>query len=240
MPLPDTRDARSAILSALRGAAPAAPQPAPDLTPYLAGPFGRGSLGAPIDPASLVQPFEAAARGWRAEVLHARPGQWVDCVHQALAQRGCRRVAVGAGLDGLAELEAGAGDLHWRRFDQPIEAWKAELFDDIDAAVTGAEAGIADTGTLVLRPGPNEPRTLSLVPPLHVALLRTRQLVASLPAAWRDLDTGAGMPTNLLLVSGPSKTADIQQVLAYGAHGPKELVIVLIDDLTPPVGGDAR
>jgi L-lactate dehydrogenase complex protein LldG len=42
------------------------------------------------------------------------------------------------------------------------------------------------------------------------------------------------MPTNLLLVSGPSKTADIQQTLAYGAHGPKELVVVLVDDLPGP------
>ena len=46
------------------------------------------------------------------------------------------------------------------------------------------------------------------------------------------LQPQADMPTNLLLVTGPSKTADIQQVLAYGAHGPKELIIVLVDDVS--------
>ena len=92
-------------------------------------------------------------------------------------------------------------------------------------------AGVADTGSLVLQPGPGEPRTLSLVPPLHIAVLPARRLYASLAAAWSALQPQADMPTNLLLISGPSKTADIQQVLAFGAHGPKELVIVLVNDL---------
>jgi L-lactate dehydrogenase complex protein LldG len=67
-----------------------------------------------------------------------------------------------------------------------------------------------------------------------VAVLFASRLHPSLPAAMRALFPGDGppvLPTNLLLVTGPSKTADIQQVLAYGAHGPKELVIVLVNDL---------
>jgi L-lactate dehydrogenase complex protein LldG len=90
---------------------------------------------------------------------------------------------------------------------------------------------VADTGSLVLQPGPSEPRTLSLVPPLHIAVVRASRLYPSLAAAWAALQPQADMPTNLLLISGPSKTADIQQVLAFGAHGPKELVIVLVNDL---------
>ncbi|HET8748884.1 MAG TPA: hypothetical protein VFM98_25045, partial [Ramlibacter sp.] len=70
MPLPDNRNARHAIFAALR-AAPAAPLPPPDLAPYYAGPFGRGAVGARIDPASLCASFETAARGWRADVLRA-------------------------------------------------------------------------------------------------------------------------------------------------------------------------
>jgi L-lactate dehydrogenase complex protein LldG len=73
---------------------------------------------------------------------------------------------------------------------------------------------------------------LSLVPPVHVAVLHASRLYASLPAAMAALQPQADMPTNLLLVTGPSKTADIQQVLAYGAHGPKELIIVLVDDVS--------
>jgi L-lactate dehydrogenase complex protein LldG len=177
-----------------------------------------------------VAAFEAAAQGWRAEVLHANPTTWAATVREALNRHGCQRIALGTGLPQQAELAPALAGLTLRRFDQPLEQWKAELFDDIDAGITTALAGVADTGSLVLRPGPGEPRTLSLVPPLHIAVLRTSAIFSSLAAAITSLQPQADMPTNLLLVSGPSKTADIQQVLAYGAHGPKQLVIVLIHD----------
>jgi L-lactate dehydrogenase complex protein LldG len=232
MTLPDTRGARAAIFAALRAAAPAAPLPVPALDAYLDGPYGRGSRGARIDPATLVAGFETAARGWRAEVLHATEADWPQAVRAALQVRGCRRIAIGAASALQPGLDQALAGLDVRRFAQPLEGWKAELFDAVDAGVTAAEAGIADTGTLLLLPGAHEPRTLSLVPPLHVAVLRASRLYAGLPAAMQAVRAGlADLPTNLLLVSGPSKTADIQQVLAFGAHGPKELVIVLVDDL---------
>jgi L-lactate dehydrogenase complex protein LldG len=232
MTLPDTRGARAAIFAALRAAAPAAPLPVPALDAYLDGPYGRGSRGARIDPATLVAGFETAARGWRAEVLHATEADWPQAVRAALQVRGCRRIAIGAASALQPGLDQALAGLDVRRFAQPLEGWKAELFDAVDAGVTAAEAGIADTGTLLLLPGAHEPRTLSLVPPLHVAVLRVSRLYAGLPAAMQAVRAGlADLPTNLLLVSGPSKTADIQQVLAFGAHGPKELVIVLVDDL---------
>jgi L-lactate dehydrogenase complex protein LldG len=234
MPLPDTRPARRAIFAALR-AVPATPLPAPDLTPYFESAFGRGRVGPRIDPASLCEPFEAAARGWRADVMHARPDDWPAAVREALVRRGLRSVAIGAGSPLQPGLDQALQGLAVRRFEQPLETWKAEFFDTIDAGVTSTVAGIADTGTLVLCPGRHEPRSLSLVPPVHVAVLMASRLHASLPAAIHALYPGERppeLPTNLLLVTGPSKTADIQQVLAYGAHGPKELVIVLVDDLT--------
>jgi L-lactate dehydrogenase complex protein LldG len=184
-----------------------------------------------LDPATLVQGFEATARGWRADVMHAAQGDWPRAVRAALDARGCTRVAVGAASPLPPGLGAALAGLDIRPFDRPLEAWKAEFFDEVDAGVTAAAAGVADTGTLVLWPGPGEPRTLSLVPPVHVAVLFASRLYASLPAAMSALLGDAQLPTNLVLVSGPSKTADIQQTLAYGAHGPKELVIVLVDDL---------
>jgi L-lactate dehydrogenase complex protein LldG len=234
MPLPDTRPAREAIFAALRGV-PTVAMPVPDLAPYHASPFGRGCVGGRVAPATLCEPFEAAARGWRADVLHARPDNWPAAVRRALDRRGLRSIATGAASPlqpGLAEALQG---LVVRRFERPLAQWKGELFDAVDAGVTSTVAGIADTGTLVLCPGTHEPRTLSLVPPVHIAVLMASCLYASLPAAMRALYPGdgpPGLPTNLLLVTGPSKTADIQQVLAYGAHGPKELVIVLVDDVT--------
>jgi hypothetical protein len=69
---------------------------------------------------------------------------------------------------------------------------------------------------------------MSLVPPIHIALLDADQLYDTLFDAMQAQGWSDGMPTNALLVSGPSKTADIQVTLAYGAHGPKELVVLLL------------
>jgi len=231
MPMPDTRPARAAILGALRAGAKPLPLPQPDLQPYLSGPHGRGSQGPRIDPATLVQPFETAARNWRAEIVHASAGEWPQALREALDRHRCTRIAIGAASPLQPELDAALAGLQVRRFEQPLEQWKGDLFDAVDAGVTAAAGGIAETGTLVLRTGAAEPRTLSLVPAVHVAVLRASCLYASLPAALQALAPPPDLPSNLLLVSGPSKTADIQQVLAYGAHGPKVLVIVLVHDL---------
>ncbi|HKC24706.1 MAG TPA: lactate utilization protein, partial [Thermoanaerobaculia bacterium] len=83
---------------------------------------------------------------------------------------------------------------------------------------------------LVLRPTPEEPRLLSLVPPIHIVLLDACRIWNTFSEALDELGWAKGMPPNALLVSGPSKTADIEQTLAYGVHGPKRLVVVVIAD----------
>ena len=120
-------------------------------------------------------------------------------------------------------------------FDQPIEAWKDQLFNGVAAAFTGSRAGIADTGALVLWPDAEEPRSMSLVPPIHLVLFEASRLYENHYHAMTAEGWAQGLPTNSLLISGPSKTADIQQTLAYGAHGPRELVVLVLlpDDLDP-------
>jgi len=211
--------ARDSILAALRSARPV-PLPPPDLAPF------HSALGADAS----VETFERAARGWRADVVRASLANWPQALRAALDARGCLRIAIGAASPLKPVLDAALVGLQVRRFDRPLEDWKHEFFDTIDAAVTSVDAGLADTGSLLLRPGAHEPRTLSLVPPVHVAVLMESRLHASLPAALQALNAAADLPTNLLLISGPSKTADIQQTLAYGAHGPKELVIVVVEE----------
>ncbi len=204
-------DAREAILGALR-AAPRMPAPVPVLPPLPEEP----------DRATLMQRFEAAATGWRAEVWRSNAAAWPQAVQAVLDRQGCRRVAVGAD----PALQA-PGRL---RFDRPLAVWKTGLFANVDAGVTIAAAAAADSGTLLLAPGPGEPRTLSLVPPVHVAVLFASRLRSGLAAALQSLGLGADLPTNLVYVTGPSKTADIQLTLAFGAHGPKVLAIVLVED----------
>ena len=223
--------ARETILRKLRAGMPERPLPQPDLSDYLRGPFGVGSTGVRPDPAGLLDTFEAAALGWRAEIHRSTPGHCMEVVRDVLLQKKCASIATGAPQWSPTGWRAALDGFQRMQFDASTEAWKTALFDKIDASITVAVAAIADTGSLVLKPGPHEPRSLSLVPPVHVALVRASTLYASLPAAMSALHPQSDMPTNLLLVTGPSKTADIQQTLAYGAHGPKELVIVLVDDL---------
>jgi L-lactate dehydrogenase complex protein LldG len=115
-------------------------------------------------------------------------------------------------------------------YDLPIEVWKRELFNDTPASLTGTLGAIAATGSLILWPDVHEPRLMSLVPPVHFALLKASQIHNNLYEVMQRFGWAQGMPTNALLVSGPSKTADIEQVLAYGAHGPKDLVVLILED----------
>ena len=69
---------------------------------------------------------------------------------------------------------------------------------------------------------------MSLVPPIHFALADARRLYANFHEAMAREGWSRSLPTNALLISGPSKTSDIQQTLAYGAHGPRELVLLMV------------
>ena len=113
-------------------------------------------------------------------------------------------------------------------YEQPIEKSKDLLFG-IDAAITTTRGGIAETGSLILWTTPDEPRLMSLIPPIHIAVLHANTIYNTFWEAMTTEQWNFGMPTNALLISGPSKTADIEQTLVYGVHGCKELVVLLIE-----------
>ncbi|RJO71147.1 MAG: lactate utilization protein C [Myxococcales bacterium] len=106
---------------------------------------------------------------------------------------------------------------------------------DDPVGVTGAVAAVAETGTLVLASGPESPTTLALVPPVHVAVVPVRRLVGTYEEAWGVLrakraNAEFAMPRAVNWITGPSRTADIEQTLLLGAHGPQRLFIVLVDE----------
>jgi L-lactate dehydrogenase complex protein LldG len=210
--------ARDRILQRLREAA-ALPLAAPDMGAYVApnaaGPTHADRLQ------SLRKNLEAA----RTEIHEADSDSWQRKVLEICSAKGVRTLMLPP--DGV-DLPTGQGGPEVRRFDREIEAHKDALFNEVDAGLCRADGAIADTGMLFLLSSPSQPRTLSLVPPINICLLDTERLHADLPSALRAGNRAAGMPTNLIFISGPSKTADIQQTLAYGAHGPKELVVILI------------
>ena len=92
-------------------------------------------------------------------------------------------------------------------------------------------AGIAETGTLMLPSDPARPTTLNILTDTEIVVLRASRVVGAYEEAWDRLRAELGaMPRNVMLVTGPSRSADIEQTLELGAHGPRRLHIVLVDD----------
>ena len=91
-------------------------------------------------------------------------------------------------------------------------------------------AGIAETGTLMLPSAAERPTTLNLLPDTAVVVLRTSRVVGTYEDAWDLLRAAGAMPRNVMLVTGPSRSADIEQTLELGAHGPRRLHVLLIED----------
>lgn len=151
------------------------------------------------------------------------------CVLELLGKLGARRVAVGV-ASVLAGVRSGLESRGMQELD-----WRAgrglEPLYDCDAGVTDVQAAIAETGTLVCWSGPERGRGLSLVPPLHVAVVRMSDIVPDLIDYLRRHSAhGPGeLRSSIVLITGPSKTADIEGVLITGVHGPREVHIVLVD-----------
>lgn len=216
--------ARDRILARLRASQPQSPPPRPDLDAHYA------PRALDESAAARLARFRTHIEASHAEVHVSDGTGW-----PALLARLCREKGVTSLIYG-AEARAGrrltpadfAGTT-LRPWSGQVEDLKADLFHRCDAGFTQARGGIADTGSLILWPSAAEPRTLSLVPPIHFVLLVADTIHPSLFDALRTERWADGLPTNALLISGPSKTADIQQTLAYGAHGPKELIVLVID-----------
>lgn len=165
----------------------------------------------------------------RGEVHRVARDAWVDWINRELPERGLSRVLLGHGP--VAErFAAGATDaFRIRRYDRPIEEWKQALFRDVDFAITGSRGGLAESGSLVLWPDAEEPRLMSLVPPLHLALLDADRLFENFAAmieqerwARRHADECAA---DLWAFEDRRHRAD----LAYGIHGPKQLITLILD-----------
>jgi L-lactate dehydrogenase complex protein LldG len=96
------------------------------------------------------------------------------------------------------------------------------------AGVSEAAWGIAETGSVVLRSSPEEPRARSLLPEIHVSLLAESRILPDLAALFERLQDD--LPSALAIVTGPSRTADIEQTLIIGVHGPGEVHVVLLPE----------
>jgi len=112
-----------------------------------------------------------------------------------------------------------------------VASGRAAASDEV--SVTGAFAAIAETGTLMLLSGPRGPTTLNFLPDNHIVVLRVSQVVGAYEEAWgclRELYGPGKLPRTVNLITGPSRTADIEQTIQLGAHGPRRLHILVVED----------
>ena len=176
----------------------------------------------------LAERFTASLTAGAGEVHRAASlAEALDILGQLLAELPARQVAVNAEppLDGI-DLAARWPNVEWHVTNQSSGDLRA-FCAAADAGITGVDAALAETGTIVVSSGPGKSRLVSLLPPVHIALVPTSSLTVDL-FTWTAARSGA-MPASVTLISGPSKTADIEQVMAIGVHGPKRLIVILYD-----------
>jgi L-lactate dehydrogenase complex protein LldG len=136
---------------------------------------------------------------------------------QRVATHGAGEAAEAAGALGLPVLSTDGG-------------YDAKELEACDAGISGCDALIAQTGSILLTARSGGGRALSVLPPHHVVVARREQLVPDLPAAFAWLHHCYGpadWPSMMTLITGPSRTGDIERILVLGAHGPKKLTVLV-------------
>lgn len=132
--------------------------------------------------------------------------------------------------------DARLDEIPWRL--RPMLQFRHGTAEASDAvSVTGAFMAVAETGTLMLESGASSPTKLNFLPDTHVVVLWSNQIVGAFEEGWAKLrathamhDGGFEMPRTVNFITGPSRSADIEQTLQLGAHGPRRLHIVIVDE----------
>jgi L-lactate dehydrogenase complex protein LldG len=209
-------EAREEILARIRGALAAAP-------PRASGEIPRGYTRSRA-PADLLGHFVDRVADYRAAVQRVASAALSATVAEACDRYGVRTLLVPA--DAPVEWTAALRGITVVRDEPPLGV--ADL-DRADAVLTGAAVGIAETGTIVLNAGSGQGRrALSLVPDVHLCVVRAQQVVDDVPAAVARLRPDRP----LTWISGPSATSDIELDRVEGVHGPRTLHVLLLEEET--------
>lgn len=176
--------------------------------------------GGSLERRAVLARFTGRLADYGATVVVAG-GDPAGAADEALAAAGARRVGVAPDLPGA--LRPGAVELVLD------EGLPPSTLDALDGALTTCAAACADTGTIALDGGPGQGRrALTLVPDLHVCVVRADQVVETVPELVARLEPAAREGRPIVLVSGPSATSDIELERVEGVHGPRRLVVVLV------------
>jgi L-lactate dehydrogenase complex protein LldG len=189
-----------------------------------------GRQGAGADPVARFCE-ELTAAGGRAHAVpnaDAAAARTLELVHAKVAHR----VLLGRGpvLDALGlSQRLQAQGVQVRPVDLLEAGTERDQFFQADLGISGVAYAIAETGTLVMASARTDPCSLSLLPPVHIAIVGQSQLLADLFDLFAVLEPDkAQLPSCLSLITGPSKTGDIELKLVTGVHGPGELHVVVV------------
>ena len=147
------------------------------------------------------------------------------CDHAAAALAG--RTAVASNAPFLAEC--GIAALPGVRTGFSNEAALRAACASANVGITCADYVLADTGTLVMLSSPEEARMISLLPPAHIAVVQSDRILTGLDELLSTLPRPADLTSSMVLITGPSRTGDIEMTLVRGVHGPGEFTVVVVD-----------
>jgi L-lactate dehydrogenase complex protein LldG len=185
-------------------------------------------------PEEKIENLKSLMEAMRTEVHLTSEETWLDKLTDVLKQRDVKKLLYGpqSPIGEALQRKCENDDNDFPElvpYVKEIEQFKDEVFN-IDAGITSTYGGIAETGALILWSSEQEPRQMSLVPPIHIAVLQADRIYNTFLEVMQKENWADGMPTNAFLISGPSKTADIELILAFGVHGPKELIVLIVDN----------
>jgi L-lactate dehydrogenase complex protein LldG len=147
----------------------------------------------------IADAFAEIAAGCSTAVVASGVGSYLSRVEEGLRRAGCESV-------------------------EPAREFTATA----DLGVTGAALGVASTGSILLPMGPDAPRVVSLLPPLHVALLDDDRLLPGFEELFEEFPRHAAERAQTVLITGPSRTGDIELQLVRGVHGPVRVIVLVV------------
>jgi len=191
--------------------------------------------GQPMDGGQLIDQFKALLEAQEASFKRASGNDGVLAVLEEVfnqegissAMASTDNVVAALDLPGWAKQKGFT--IATQRDHEGRLAYKRAVFTEVEAGITGALCGFAESGTLCLTAGPDMPRLTSLAPIVHIAILPVSRLVPSYEYL-ADTVFGKTPPSQVILITGPSMTGDIQAIPFKGMHGPRRLIVILRDD----------
>ncbi len=183
------------------------------------------------EPSDRIERFAARAQAIGMELRRVDRGGLCEALVRVLGELQASRVTMGVGrLDEADALHQAVDESGIQRIDWANQG-TMEPHYDVDVGISDVHAGLADTGSLVCASDDQHGRGLSLVPPIHVAIVRTTDIQPDLLDYLQSIETGdpSAMPSATAIITGPSKTADIEGVLVTGVHGPGRVIVLLYE-----------